>query len=206
LHLREHTIALLEQYQKVHSDSSFLELFPQLTIFSVASNYRGWSGFSTKTPDVYFQEQNLKVTLLKPVTVDDLRRLTLQLGGYRDKGCVCVFGEQLETSLKSGWITVSHITALTVYAGAGIVAPAARNEVMVGRGMRFKSTGDIRLEIQEPASDQLVRSTLSLVMDLAHVVKSGHIDLHCESRTLETYTDSVSSHWQLSSQMTDMIV
>jgi hypothetical protein len=64
--------------------------------------------------------------------------------------------------------------------------------IIFGGGIRFKPSSAFRLEIQDPANDQLVHSTLSLVLGHACIASSGTIDLKCDSHVLEMYNDIVS--------------
>jgi hypothetical protein len=191
--LNDHTFALLKQYQSVQCVSSLLDLFPRLAILSIASETKGPDLAPQKSAPVYAYQRSLEATLFKPVTLDDLQGLTVQSNGGRDEGCICLFGLQLETAWRSGWIKVSHVTHLTICAGAGIVTTEAKNGIVLrGKGVRFEPSNDFRLVIQEPANDQQVRSTLSLVLDFACFAKSGTIDLKCDSLFLEMYNGIVS--------------
>jgi hypothetical protein len=190
------TIALLKQYRSFHGDASLLELFPRLEIMSIANDVDGPRFVDAKRAGVSIYQQNLRVTLFKAVTLDDIQSLPLQFRGNGNDGCICFFGTQLKTSLKSGWIRVSHITHLTICPGAGIVASSAVKDGVGARdrGLQFQPTESFGMQIQEPSNDLLVRSTVSLVLDLARVAKYGTIDLQCESRVLEIYIEIVSSH------------
>lgn len=182
------------KYSSVQVSSGFLELFPRLAILSVAGDTRN-PNYASQKLGLYDYQQNLQVTLFKPVTMEDLQSLNWQFDFDSDAGCICFFGGQLGTSIKSGRITVSHITELTVCAGAGIVEsteePGSR---ALGKGLRFNSVGWLRLKIQRPASAHLVRPLLSFVLDSARLAKSAEISLACESRIVGTYTEMVSLH------------
>lgn len=175
----------MKQYQSAQRASSLLDLFPQLAILSVGSGLKRSDPAPPKVPGLYIYERTLEVTLFKPVTVADLQDLTMQVkgGSSRNQGCICLLGVQLGTAWKDGWIRVSHVTNLTVCAGAGIVKTAAkRGSGSRGGGLQFKLTTDFSLDIQQPANDELVLSTLSIVLDRARVAKSGTIVLQCDSR------------------------
>jgi hypothetical protein len=200
LYVNDVTFALVKQSLAFHypfddegwSVTSLLQLFPRLEILSIAIDVDKPQFVETKHAGVRIYQQNLRVTLLKAVTLDDIRGLTLQSDGTGTKGCICLFGAQLATSFHSGWITVSHITDLTVCPGAGIVVPATQDAIRDGRGLQFESTSEIRVQIQEPADEQLIKSTFSLVLDLARVVKHASLFLWCEARDLVILNDTVS--------------
>lgn len=147
----------------------------------------------------YLYEKTLAVTLFRPVTVQELQKLTLQFNGIGYGGCVCLFGAQLATSLSSGSIRrVSHITRLTVCAGAGIAPSKVGNGIWTrGQGLQFKPTRDVHLVIREPADERLIRCTLARVVDAARVAAMSSRDycslpLQCSSRVLEIFEEVVS--------------
>jgi hypothetical protein len=174
-----------------------LQLFPRLEVLSVATDVDKPQYVDQKRSGVSLYQQNLRIALYKPVTVDDLQGLNLQFHGTRNNGCVCFFGVQMATSLTSGRIRVSHVIELAVCAGAGIITHAGEDEIITrGQGMKFKPTSEMRVELLEPVElpvdKQLVHSTLSLVLDLARVAKHATLLLRCGPRGLEILNDTVS--------------
>jgi hypothetical protein len=112
--LDNYTFALFKQYQSAQSASSLLDLLPRLAILSVASETKNADFPSQTVPRVYVRQRSLETTLFKPVAIADLQGLIALQSGSRNKGCICLFGVQLETAFNSGLIDVSDVTHLTI--------------------------------------------------------------------------------------------
>jgi hypothetical protein len=207
-------MALLKLYLSFHYPfedkgwriTSLLRLFPRLEILSIATDVNEPRFVDSNRAGVKLYQQNLQITLFKAVTVDDMRSLSMQFNGTRSDSCICLFGAQLATSLDSGWVRVSHITALTICPGAGIEAPSTKDGIItLGKGMRFKPASEVCVKLHEPADKQLAHSTISLVLDLARVAKHPRLSLSCGTPGLGIFNDSVSFR-RLTRQEADILL
>jgi hypothetical protein len=219
-----------EQHRFHHAESKITEdalwrdvdmkkMFPRIELLSVASQ-RHEPTRQRKDPAFMPDERNLKVVLFKPVTIDDLQLLRLQFHGNLKGGTVCMFGIQMVTSFsaRSKYITVGHITNMTVCPGAGIFVPSfAMMANMQGHGLRFIRGGQapgLSIDIQNPTDDTLTRSTISLVLGFARAGRySGNLRsvsftddprlpselaLWCLSPVLKAFEEIVSSDFWVS--------
>jgi hypothetical protein len=145
--------------------------------------------------DKSHRQRHMVITLFKAVTLNDLRSVTLHFTGNPNNTCLCFFGAQVATSLESGDVRVCHVDSLVLCPGAGIVAPAVREEetgTAHGQGMRFDTKSPAQLDLQEPVDVKLAQSTLSLVLELARVAEHAKLIIWCGARGVEIFNDAVS--------------
>lgn len=221
LYLSEPTLALLQQYQRFRDaecqtateaawqETDLKELFPRIELLSVAKDVIGRKFASRKHSGVDLYEQDLRVVLFKPVTINDLQSLCLPFNSDAKSSSVCMFGIQVITPFDedSGWLFASHIMDLTVCSDAGILAPGPTSLVnRQGQGLRINKTDqmmDFTVKIRNPTDDSLTRSTISFVLDFARAGRySGDfesmreiaptLDLRCHSSVLEAFNEIVS--------------
>lgn len=209
LYLDDRTAALVRLYHSFHypfdddewPTPSVLQLFPRLEILSIAIV----NDISDEQQDRKFEvlrQRRMAITLFKAVTVSELQTVTLHFEGNPKSTCVCFFDVPLVPTLGARYIRVCHVIDLDIWPGAGVLAPAVEDRSVFppGLGMPFDTANPLQLDFREPANEELARATLSIVMNLARVVKLspqpeyGELSILCGPRILEIFHDFVSLH------------
>jgi hypothetical protein len=209
LYLDDRTASLVRLYHSFHypfdddewPTPSVLQLFPRLEILSIAIV----NDISDEQQDRKFEvlrQRRMAITLFKAVTVNELQSVTLHFEGNPKSTCVCFFDVPLVPSLGSRYIRVCHVIDLDIWPGAGLLASAVEDRSVSPPGLwlPFDTANPLQLDFREPADEELARSTLSIVMNLARVVKLspepeyGELSILGGPRILDIFHDFVSLH------------
>ncbi|KAJ9119514.1 hypothetical protein QFC22_003222 [Naganishia vaughanmartiniae] len=181
------TLAKLNRTSRaVHEDVDLRKMFPRIELLSVATKVHGSSYKKQKGTGAMLYEQNLRVVLFKPVTIDGLQSLCLQIPGNSKRGAVCMFGIQMVNSFTadSGWIYVSHITDMTVCPGAGILAPSFATMVNTnGAGLRIEKRTLIPM-LSQLASGDLHTTNLRIAIEgdlMTRAIVREHLEVIAET-------------------------